>query len=68
MRKLMADWVEVMKNKLKIEAVKSRLRNSEKLKIGVRALSSTNTKSTSDTRKSDINLRTVGSLHPTCGS
>ena len=68
MRKLMADWVEVMKNKLKIEAVKSRLRKSEKLKIGVRALSSTNTKSKSATRKSDSIFITVGSLQPTCGS
>ena len=64
----MAACVEVIKKRLDIEAVKSRLRNSEKLKIGILALSSTNTNSASATTKSTIILTIVGSLQPRCGS
>src|SRR5262245_54182217 len=67
MRKLIADCVEVIKKRLNMDAVNSRMRNSEKLKIGMGERSSTNTKSASATAERVRVPETNGSRQPTWG-
>lgn len=68
MRKLIADCVKVIKKRLNMAAVKSRLRNNAKLKIGIRLLSSTNTNTAHATAERANVAATVGWRQPICGN
>jgi len=63
----MADWVEVMKKRLSIPALKRRSRKSEKSSIGFLDRSSTATSSASATTAVERVRRKTGWLHPSRG-